>query len=123
MLDSTIDLHIHASGQITDKHASGQCNVYLLLKETCTNYNISFEPNLHSGLQAEMPEHGLLKLHCVGTVHVGDELMGKFEQEFGLVQNCQRKWKIKRIKMILTPMEPHDEVPSLPNVPVFHIPQ
>ena len=120
MSNSSIDIYSYGH-QNTHKHASGQLDVYLLLKGTCIDFNLSFVPNLDSGLQAEMSEHGLLKLYCVGSVHQGDALVGIFEQEFGLVQCPQRTWKIMVTKINLKQMLPSACVPSLPKISVFEI--
>ncbi|MPC36613.1 uncharacterized protein E2C01_030077 [Portunus trituberculatus] len=122
MANCTMDIYLCDTNN-TEKHATGHNNAYVLLKNVCTDFRLMFVPHIDSGVRAEMSQHGLVKLYCLGTLHQGDAFVGVFEQEFGLVKSPQEGWKIMMTKINLKQAQ-QDSVclPALPQGPVFEIP-
>ncbi|XP_063849144.1 uncharacterized protein C3orf38-like [Scylla paramamosain] len=122
MANCTMDIYLYGAIN-TDKHATGQNNAYTLLKNVCTDFQLMFVPEIDSGVRAEMSQHGLVKLYCVGTLHQGETFIGVFEQEFGLVKCPQGGWKILMTKLSLKQAQKESVcLPALPQGPVFEIP-
>lgn len=123
MANCSMDIYL-CGPLTTDKHATGQNNAYALLRGICIDFRLSFVPHLDSGVRAEMSQHGLVKLYCLGTLHQGNAFAGVFEQEVGLVKGPQNRWKIMSTKINLKQAQ-QDSIclPALPQGPVFEIPR
>lgn len=64
-----------------------------------------FNPNLETdGLSSEKSVHGLVVVHVCGTIHRGEDVLGVFEQKFGLVKDlstADNNWKVKFTHMCI----------------------
>ncbi|KAK6179395.1 hypothetical protein SNE40_011767 [Patella caerulea] len=57
-----------------------------------------FNPNISAeGVRSKKDPHGLLAISVCGTVHRGNDCLGIFEQDFGLIRDprFENNWKIK----------------------------
>ncbi|XP_055956077.1 uncharacterized protein C3orf38 homolog isoform X2 [Patella vulgata] len=57
-----------------------------------------FNPNLSAeGVRSKKDPHGLLAISVCGTIHRGNDCLGIFEQDFGLIRDprFENNWKIK----------------------------
>lgn len=107
----------------SERHAQGQAGTFQVLRNTFNEFRLLFSPNLSSGIQAQKSSHGMVKILCCGTLHVGDSFVGIFEQETGLVRTpMDGTWKIMYVKVNLKQSNVQTELPSLPPCEVFEIP-
>ena len=92
------------TSEIQQEDLFGAETVHLRLRSFPCNENLLFVPNLEvGGVVGKMNAHGLVLVHVCGTVHRPSEILGLFEQRFGLVKDpsMQLNWRVKFTNLCL----------------------
>ncbi len=100
---------------IKKDHYCGADIVARRLKAFKLEEQLTFNPNLAaSGLRGQSSPHGLFKALVCGTVHQNGQVLGIFEQQFGLVKDpdMNQNWRIKFTNLKLGRAQTN-EVPTL----------
>ena len=110
--DAKLILHIERPDGIMKDESEGSSLVSERLLAVVIQFRIYFNPNMNSqGIRGEMNCHGLLAVKAAGTLHNDSNVIGLFEQVFGLVRDPQEEgnWKIKNteLRLRINSTEPH----------------
>lgn len=103
--DAKLKLNL-ISATITDSNMveNDQSQIVQLLFNTKLKHGLCFNPNLsHDGIKGKMTPHGLVLVAACGSIHVGHQCVGVFEQVFGLAKDplTENNWKIKYTELNL----------------------
>lgn len=85
------------------------------LSSLTSEQRLVFNPNLEpTGVKGLSDPHGLRVVIVCGTVHTSSEVVGPFEQQFGLVRDpfSENNWKIKFTRLAVST----DRVSGLPTL-------
>lgn len=85
------------------------------LSSLTSEQQLVFNPNLEpTGVKGLSDPHGLRVIIVCGTVHTSSEVVGPFEQQFGLVRDpfSENNWKIKFTRLAVSTAR----VPGLPTL-------
>lgn len=110
--DAKLILNIERPGGIMTDESEGSSLVSEKLLAVVLQFRLYFNPNMTSqGIRGEMNCHGLLAVKAAGTLHNDSNVIGLFEQVFGLVKDPQEEgnWKIKNteLRLRINSNEPH----------------
>lgn len=103
--DATLKLNL-ISNTITDSNnvESDPQQIVELLFSTKLKHGLFFNPNLsNQGVKGKLTPHGLVLVAACGSIHVGPQCVGIFEQLFGLAKDpfADNNWKIKYTELNL----------------------
>ena len=100
--DAKLVLQVEEPGNITTDETQNANNVSQGLLVFAQTYQTIFNPNLTSnGVFSEMNSHGLLAVKSAGTLHRNSNVVGLYEQIFGLIKDpsADGNWKIKNTEL------------------------
>lgn len=109
--DSLIGVEFEYNARTMSLAESGSSRNVELLRQLMS-CNLRFKPNLlpqHDGVRAEMESHGLLRTTISGILYAGNEPVGWFDHQFGLIaENSlhEDRWRIKILQMKLKLSKP-----------------
>lgn len=84
------------------------------------SHKFLFSPNLDCGIRVDQSSFGMVSVAVCGTLHIGDNFIGIFEQEFGLAKNPETgSWQIFTTNLNLKSNV--TVVPQLPPAPIFDV--
>lgn len=95
-------LQVEQPGNITRDKIKNASNVSQGIMAFVHRYQAIFNPNLMSnGVLSETDCHGLLAVKSTGTLQINSNLVGLFEQIFGLSKDpsANGNWKIKNTEL------------------------
>lgn len=89
------------------------------LQEIVTAERLILNPNVTAGgVSGKMSRHGLVMVLACGTVHRGSDVLGVFEQTFGLVRDplMENNWRVKFTNLTMQ----SGAAPSIINLQTVH---
>lgn len=103
--DANISL-VMVNGEASHVESAGTSDaVYKILSSLTNDRQLIFNPNLDAtGVKGLSDPHGMRVVIVCGTVHQKSNVIGLFEQQFGLVRDpfSGNKWKIKFTRVVMS---------------------